>query len=110
MHRGCSDDGFEYFRSWVVMQGRDATHAAIEDPLARALAQPPELAMGEAERDAEVMSYAPFEAYEQMTGRRLLRRWPSRRAEPSREQVPKGEIMSHYAEFAAHREQGQKRA
>ncbi len=29
---GCSDDGFEYFRSWLVQQGRDVFHAVVADP------------------------------------------------------------------------------
>jgi len=29
---GCSDDGFEYFRGWLVAQGRRVFEAAIADP------------------------------------------------------------------------------
>jgi hypothetical protein len=29
---GCSDDGFDYFRGWLVMQGRRAWEAAVADP------------------------------------------------------------------------------
>ncbi len=29
---GCSDDGFEYFRSWLLMQGRAAFEAALDNP------------------------------------------------------------------------------
>ncbi|OWK36489.1 DUF4240 domain-containing protein [Fimbriiglobus ruber] len=29
---GCSDDGFEYFRSWLILQGRKVFEAAMKDP------------------------------------------------------------------------------
>ena len=32
VHGGCSDDGFEYFRRWLVSKGRDVYEAALADP------------------------------------------------------------------------------
>lgn len=32
IHGGCSDDGFEYFRRWLVSRGRKAYEAALKDP------------------------------------------------------------------------------
>lgn len=32
MSGGCSDDGFEYFRCWVIAQGREAFEVARTDP------------------------------------------------------------------------------
>jgi Protein of unknown function (DUF4240) len=32
IHGGCSADGFEYFRRWLVSKGRDAYEAALADP------------------------------------------------------------------------------
>ena len=29
---GCSDDGFEYFRNWLVLQDRDVFEAAVRHP------------------------------------------------------------------------------
>ena len=29
---GCSDDGFDYFRNWLILQGRDVFTAAVADP------------------------------------------------------------------------------
>ncbi|MET4925155.1 DUF4240 domain-containing protein [Streptomyces sp. PSRA5] len=29
---GCSDDGFDYFRGWLVSQGRDAFERVVADP------------------------------------------------------------------------------
>jgi hypothetical protein len=32
IHGGCSDDGFEYFRCWLVSRGRRVYEAALADP------------------------------------------------------------------------------
>jgi len=32
IHGGCSDDGFEYFRRWLVSRGRQVYDAALADP------------------------------------------------------------------------------
>lgn len=32
VHGGCSDDGFEYFRRWLVTRGRSVYEAALADP------------------------------------------------------------------------------
>src|SRR5215510_4463138 len=32
VHGGCSDDGFEYFRRWLVTRGRDVYERALADP------------------------------------------------------------------------------
>ena len=32
IHGGCSDDGFEYFRRWLVSRGRKAYEAALANP------------------------------------------------------------------------------
>jgi hypothetical protein len=29
---GCSDDGFDYFRGWLIMQGREVFEAAVKNP------------------------------------------------------------------------------
>jgi hypothetical protein len=103
MQGGCSDDSFEYFRSWMITLGRQAVEEFIEDPLAWALRRPPAMTMGEGQDDGERMSYAPFEAYEQVTGERLVRRWPSRGAIPAGEKTPENEIDARCAELVAYR-------
>lgn len=42
IHGGCSDDGFEYFRRWLVSRGREVYEASLADPdsLARIELQP----------------------------------------------------------------------
>lgn len=32
MNGGCSDDGFEYFRAWLISRGRKVYEAAMKDP------------------------------------------------------------------------------
>ncbi|MBO0766675.1 MAG: DUF4240 domain-containing protein, partial [Hyphomicrobiaceae bacterium] len=32
IHGGCSDDGFEYFRRWLVTRGRDVYERALAEP------------------------------------------------------------------------------
>ncbi len=63
---GCSDDGFEYFRGWVVSQGRSTTELASSDPEAFGLTlshdADPE------ERECEELIYAGASAYQSITG------------------------------------------
>lgn len=63
---GCSDDGFEYFRRWVVGQGREVAVAAMHDP--DSLAE--QLAGHDEGVEAEGMA-AAWEAYERATGETL---------------------------------------
>lgn len=32
MNGGCSDDGFEYFRNWIISQGKSAYYIALNNP------------------------------------------------------------------------------
>jgi len=70
---GCSDDMFEYFRSWLIAHGERFYQEALADP---------ETLVGRAETDAtdaESMIYAAGDAYRVETGRDL----PMRLAHPS---------------------------
>lgn len=60
---GCSDDGFDYFRGWLIAQGRAYYEAALQDPRRAAdRARPDEC------EDEEMLS-AAFSLYEKKTGR-----------------------------------------
>ncbi|RYU93634.1 DUF4240 domain-containing protein [Emticicia agri] len=63
---GCSDDGFEYFRCWVILKGKKAYDEACENPesLAKYIN---EENIGECE--AESLLYAASTAYNQKTGK-----------------------------------------
>lgn len=68
---GCSDDGFDYFRGWLIGKGRDVFEAAMADPDSLA---------DHAEEDAEcedLLSVA-WEAYKNKTGKDELPPTPHR--------------------------------
>jgi hypothetical protein len=64
---GCSDDGFDYFRDWLISKGRAVYENALRDPetLARVI--------GDADVDegceAEDLRYAAGQAWTERTGR-----------------------------------------
>ena len=59
---GCSDDGFDYFRGWLIAQGRAIFERAVQDP--------DSLADHSAEDvECEGMLYVATRAYEAATGR-----------------------------------------
>ncbi|MCZ1010367.1 DUF4240 domain-containing protein [Streptomyces lydicus] len=63
---GAGDDAFDYFRCWLIAQGREVFEGALHDPdqLAELLDDFDEAVDG----DAEEVGYAADEAYEQLTG------------------------------------------
>ncbi|MFE7097839.1 DUF4240 domain-containing protein [Streptomyces erythrochromogenes] len=69
---GCSDDGFDYFRGWLLTQGRAVFDAALADP--DSLAEHPAVREAAAEGlelwDEEALSIA-WSAYKSATGREL---------------------------------------
>lgn len=60
----CSDDGFEYFRGWLIAQGKELFEAALKDPDG-ALAP---FAGSDQDLELEGMLYVAGEAYEEKTG------------------------------------------
>ncbi len=58
---GCSDDGFEYFRLWVLAQGKDYFERALQDPQRAADRLDPN---DDESGDGEGLLYAAQEAYE----------------------------------------------
>ncbi|MFG2141305.1 DUF4240 domain-containing protein [Streptomyces sp. NPDC048650] len=63
---GAADDVFDYFRCWLIGQGREVFEGALHDPdhLADLLDEFDE----EVDGDAEELGYAADEAYERLTG------------------------------------------
>ncbi|MFR9791576.1 DUF4240 domain-containing protein [Streptomyces sp. MB22_4] len=63
---GASDDAFDFFRCWLIGQGREVFEGALHDPdaLAELLGDFDE----EVDGDGEELGYAADEAYEQLTG------------------------------------------
>ncbi|MFD4632791.1 DUF4240 domain-containing protein [Streptomyces sp. NPDC058284] len=63
---GASDDAFDYFRCWLIGQGREVFEGAVHDP--DALAELLDDFDEEFDGDGEELGYAADEAYEQLTG------------------------------------------
>lgn len=63
---GASDDSFDYFRCWLIGQGREVFEGAVHD--ADSLAGLLDGFDEEIDGDAEELGYAADEAYEQLTG------------------------------------------
>lgn len=69
---GASDDGFEYFRGWLISQGREVFDQAVADP--DALAQVPAVVSAAEEGedlDGEPVLGIAWNAYRQKTGEQL---------------------------------------
>ncbi len=63
MNFGCSDDGFEYWRAWLIAQGQQICEAAIADPQSLATAK---LSYGEpGQFECESLIYMPAEALDE---------------------------------------------
>ncbi|MDT9688039.1 DUF4240 domain-containing protein [Streptomyces sp. P9(2023)] len=63
---GAGDDAFDYFRCWLIGQGREVFEGAVHDP--DALAELLEDFDEEIDGDGEELGFAADEAYEQLTG------------------------------------------
>ncbi len=69
---GCSDDGFDYFRGWLIANGREVLARAVREPdsLAELPAVRAAAANGAVFEAEEVLSVAD-DAYQQVTGSEL---------------------------------------
>ena len=63
---GASDDAFDFFRCWLIGQGREVFEGAVHDP--DSLAGLVDDFDEEIDGDGEELGYAADEAYEQLTG------------------------------------------
>ncbi len=95
---GCSDDGFDYFRGWLVAQGRTVWEAALVDPdsLAAAGAEPDEA-------DGESVLSIALDAYDRRTGNRdAFREALPSREDRTRPAQPAGEAFDFDDEVEMH--------
>ena len=67
MNGGCSDDGFEYFRNWVISRGKDTYYQAKQNPdnLIKEVNEDLEM------YDFESFWYVALEAFKNKTGKDL---------------------------------------
>ena len=61
---GCSDDGFEYFRGWLIAQGKERWDIALKSP--ESIGNWTDCSV-----DGEEILSAPFYAYKQLTGEEM---------------------------------------
>lgn len=62
---GCSDDGFEYFRGWLIAQGKAFFEGVLRNPEYAARR------VRDGEAECEAVLYVAAEAYEAKTGQAL---------------------------------------
>jgi hypothetical protein len=93
---GCSDDGFEYFRSWLISQGREYFEAALQDPQSAADKAVP----GEG-AECEDLLYAAGTAYEELTGdEEMPRPADARPAQPAGDPWEENDLATLFPEVA----------
>ena len=64
---GASDDGFEYFRCWLIAQGQAIFEKAVQDPDSLADVITPDFA----DAECESLLYVADRAYEKVTGHEI---------------------------------------
>lgn len=67
MNGGCSDDGFEYFRNWVISRGKETYYRAKENPDNLII----EASDEKDEYEFESFWYVALEAFRRRTGKEL---------------------------------------
>ncbi|MCI0429839.1 MAG: DUF4240 domain-containing protein [Rhodospirillales bacterium] len=77
MNGGCSDDGFRYFRDWLISEGRQTFERALANPESLADLDRVELA------ELESYGYVALELYGEKTSDELDRDFSTEGAEPA---------------------------
>jgi uncharacterized protein DUF4240 len=78
VHGWCSDDGFEYFRRWLVSRGRDVYEAALAEP--DSLAQLDVRPGPDAVWEFEAIYYVAVQIFEEKGGEGDVREYSEREA------------------------------
>jgi hypothetical protein len=88
---GCSDDGFDYFRGWLISMGRSNYERALADvgSLAEVATAP-----GVEYHCFEGFMAVPAEVYEEKTGKELA--WKQARIRPLGRRVPDTEFPTRF--------------
>jgi hypothetical protein len=91
---GCSDDGFRYFRDWLISEGEQVFEAALADPDSLA-----ELPIG-ADWELEGFGYVAAEVFEQMTDTPVARRRALEGGEPTGTAWHEDDLPARYPRLA----------
>lgn len=96
VRHGCGDDEFDYFRAWLILQGRQVYESAIADPIAWALTfefmEDPQ---------SETLLGAARRAYRARTGVELTSVGVPRRLKPQGQKWSEAEFVVRYPTLAS---------
>ncbi len=97
LNGGCSDDCFDYFRGWLIVQGKEVYYNALRDPESLA-----DLTLSENGVECETLLTIAWTAYENKTGQEfpLLTKLTSR-DEPAGEEWEEDDVDNKYPKLAA---------
>lgn len=95
MNGGCSDDGFRYFRDWLISEGRAIFEAALADP--DSLAELP----AQDEFELESFGYAALDAYAEHTDLELERDFSDELTLPEGREWEPDELPDMFPQLAA---------
>jgi len=59
MHNGCSDDGYDYYRAWLIAQGKDVYYKALSNPDSLASVK----SVKQLAREVNASEYTPIHGY-----------------------------------------------
>jgi hypothetical protein len=95
MNGGCSDDGFRYFRDWLISEGRETYERALADPDSLADFAPRDVF------ELESFGYAAMEAYAEHSDRELERDFSDELAVPEGREWDTDELPRLFPRLAA---------
>ena len=92
---GCSDDGFDYFRDWLISEGQTVFEAALANPESLA-----DLDDAPDEFELETFRYVAGEVFEAKAGRAMDARLPPFPGEPTGEPWDEDTVDKQYPRLA----------
>ena len=98
---GCSDDGFEYFRWWLIGQGKAIFAAALADPDSLADLIQDDIAWSDGEVECEEIGYAAMAAYKEKMGQEMPIEGYIHKSEPDGVQWDEAELDALFSKIMA---------
>lgn len=95
---GCSDDGFAYFRAWLISQGENAVDRALDDPESIAALVPND---GGWDAEFEELLSVARQIYEEKTGMEMPFVGAAYPSEPSGEPWDEDDLPTRYPRLTA---------